>query len=286
MSNTEFKDKFIGFVDILGFKTLVEAAEAGTGMPLSELLEALKEFGAPEDRKKFEKYGPMTCPNSTHIQRDLDFRLTQISDCVIISIEVSPAGVINLVNHCWGSVIKLLTKGIMCRGYITRGSIYHTDTQPIGSGYQEAYDKEKQVTAFKREADERGTPFVEVDPVVCDYVRDHGDWCVKEMFSRYVKEDGKVTALFPFQRLEHSFMIAGFGSTFDPEKEKRSNQNMRLMIENLKERVMALVDRSNPNAVSKVEHYIAALDAQLEVCKRTDEMIDMLNSPFPSSRSK
>ena len=213
MSDTEFKDKFVGFVDILGFKDLVKAAEAGTGMSLAELLEILNDLGAPEDQEHFKKYGPTTCPESTYVQRDLNFRLTQVTDCVFVSTEVSSAGVINLISHCWVAVMQLLlTKGIMCRGYITRGSIYHTDTQPIGSGYQEAYDKEKQVTAFKREADERGTPFVEVDPVVCDYVRDHGDRCVKEMFSRYVKGDGKVTALFPFQRLEHSFIIAGFGN--------------------------------------------------------------------------
>ena len=39
MNDTNFKDKFIGFVDILGFKKLVEVAEAGTGMPLAELLD-------------------------------------------------------------------------------------------------------------------------------------------------------------------------------------------------------------------------------------------------------
>lgn len=286
MSDTEFKDKFIGFVDILGFKELVKAAEAGTGMSLAELLEILNDLGAPEDQEHFKKYGPTTCPESTYVQRDLNFRLTQISDCLVVSSEASPAGVINLVSHCWGAVIKLLTKGILCRGYITRGSVFHTDTQFIGSGYQEACSKEKHVTAFIREAEKSGTPFVEVDPVVCDYVRDHGDLCVKEMFSRYVKEDGIVTALFPFQRLAHSFIIAGFGSTFDPEKENRSNQNMRLMIENFKERVMAFVDHSDPDVVRKVEHYIAALDAQLKVCETTDEMIDVLSSPFPSRRTK
>lgn len=286
ISDTEFKDKFIGFVDILGWRELVKAAEAGTGMSLSNLIEVAKELGTPEDRKRYQKYGPRTCPNSKCIQRDLDFRLTQISDCVIVSSEVSPAGVINLVDHCWGAVIQLLTKGIMCRGYITRGVIYHTDAQFIGSGYQEAYGKEAQVTAFKRQADERGTPFVEVDSVVCDYVRDYGDQCVKKMFSRYVKEDGVVTALFPFKRLDHSFIIAGFGHTFDPEEEKRSNENLRRIIENLKARVLALVDLSNPNAVGKADHYIAALDAQLEVCKRTDEMIDMLSSPFSPRRKK
>jgi hypothetical protein len=283
MSNTQFKNKFIGFVDILGFKELVKAAEVGTGMSLGELLELVKVLGTPEDRMKFEKYGPMTCPESRYVQRDLDFQLTQIQDCVVLSTEVSPAGVINLVNHCWGAVIGLLTKGIMCRGYITRGSIYHADAKIIGTGYQEAYRREPLVTAFKREADERGTPFVEVDSVVCDYVRDQGDSCVKEMFSRYVKEDGKVTALFPFQRLQHSFTIGNwFGHTFNREKERQSNENMRLMIENMKERVIALVDRSIPDAVSKAEHYIAALDAQLEVCKRIDEILDTLPSSFSS----
>jgi len=278
----EFKEKFIGFVDILGFKKMVEAAEVGTGIPLPELLEMLKKLGSPEDRSKFNKYGPTICSESKYLRRDLDFRLTQTSDCVIVSSEVSPAGVIKLINHCWGAVINLLQKGIMCRGYITRGKIYHTDTEFIGSGYQEAYSNEPKVTAFKREADERGTPFVEVDPVVCYYVRDCGDKCVKEMFSRYVKDDGEVTALFPFQRLAYSFMIGGFGQKFDPGKEKSSNQNMRLLIENLKERVMVFVDKSNPSAVRKAEHYIKALNAQLEVCDRTDEMINMLNYPFPS----
>jgi hypothetical protein len=286
MINMEFKDKFIGFVDILGWKEKVKAAEAGAGMSLTELLELLKALGTFEDKDKIEKFGPLTCPKSTYVQSNLDFQLTRISDCVIVSSEISPAGVINLVSHCWGAVIKLLTKGIMCRGYITRGQIYHTnDPEIIGSGYQEALDKEHKVSAFKRKADERGTPFVEVDPSVCDYVRDHGDSCVKEMFSRYVKQDGSMTALFPFQRLQHSFIVGDYlGHKFNQEEERQSNKNMQSMIELMKERVKALVNHSRPDALSKSEHYLAALDAQLEVCKQTDEMIVMLESSFPRKR--
>lgn len=282
MSEPQFKDKFIGFVDILGWKALVEAAEIGIGMPLSSLLEMLKMLGTHEDKEKVEKHGPAICPASKYVQHNLDFKLTQISDCVVVSSEVSPAGVINLVSHCWGAIIRLLTKGIICRGYITRGLIYHTDGQFIGSGYQEAYINEDQVTAFKRKAEEKGTPFVEVDPVVCDYIRDNSDSCVKEMFSRYVKEDEKITALFPFQRLQHSFIIGDFpGRKFDPEKERQANENMRSMIIKMKESVMSLTDQSKPDAVSKAEHYIAALDAQLEVCNKTDEMLDILGFSFP-----
>lgn len=286
MSDMEFKDKFIGFVDILGWKEMVKAAEAGTGMSLADLLELQKALGTSDDRNRVEKYGPMTCPKSAYVQRDLDFQLTQISDCVIISSEISPAGVINLVSHCWGAVIKLLTKGIMCRGYITRGPMYHTNKHEIiGSGYQEALDKENKVSVFKRNADERGTPFVEVDQSVCDYVRDYGDPCVKEMFSRYINHDGSVTALFPFQRLQHSFIIGdSFGHKYDPEEERQSNAHMRSMIEKMKDRVMSLTDQSRSDAVSKAEHYIAALDAQIEVCKQADEMIVMLETPCPRRR--
>lgn len=280
----EFKDKFIAFIDVLGFKNMVKAAEAGTGMSLQELQAILSHLGTAEVKDRVKQTGPTICPQSKYIQRDLDFQLTQISDCAIVSSEISPAGVINLVNHCWGAVIELLTRGVMCRGYITRGTIYHSETQFIGSGYQKAYSNEAQVTAFKRNADERGTPFVEVDPVVCEYVNRETDPCVKEMFSRCVKSDGEVSALFPFQCLSHQFMIAGMGVKFDPEKERQSNLNMRKWLEIFKERVLAQVDNSNHSAVCKAEHYIAALDAQLEVCNSTDEMINRLCTPITFGR--
>ena len=264
---------------------MVEASETGAGTTLSDLLDLLKTFGLPDKRIKLAKSGSSICPESTYINRDLDFRLTQISDCVIVSTEISPAGVINLVSHCWGIVIQLLQRGLMCRGYITRGPIFHTDTQIIGTGYQKAYQKEAEVSAFKREADERGTPFVEIDRTVCDYVATCQDSCVTEMFSRYVSDDGEVVALFPFKRFAHSFPVAGFGHKFDPDKEKRANDNVRAILANLKQRVTDYVDASNPDAVRKAEHYIRALDAQCSVCDRTEEMINLLASPaFPVQR--
>lgn len=270
----EFTEKFIAFIDILGFKNLVEQAEAGRGMGLDRLLELRNKLGA--------KRRPAWCPQSQRRQADLDFCVSQVSDSVIVSAEISPAGAINLVSHCWGLVMQLLESGIMCRGYITRGPIFHTDEQfPIGTGYHRAYENEKYVTAFRREANERGTPFVEVDRAVCDYVSQCGDWCVKEIFSRCVKDDGAIVALFPFKRLGHQFVIWGFGPNFDPEKERRSNQNVRAMLGRFKERVMTFVDMSNPGAVAKAEHYIKCLDAQIEQCDRTEEIIALLASPFP-----
>lgn len=280
----KFEDKFIAFVDVLGFKSMVEASELGTGMPLPDLMTCLSKLGTKKDEAHFEQYGPTTCPQSRCIQENLDFRLTQISDCVIVSSEVSPAGVINLVSHCWGAVIELLMHGIMCRGYITKGSIFHKEGQVIGSGYQRAFESESGVSAFKLKADERGTPFVEVDPVVCEFVERETDHCVREMFSRMTKTEQGTTALFPFKRLSHSFVIGGFSREFDPGKEKAANENVRKLLRSLKERILKYVDQENSRAVSKVRHYIHALDAQLAVCDKTDEMIDLLCAPFPARR--
>src|SRR5690349_257687 len=116
----EFKEKFVGFIDVLGFKELVREAEAGTGISLDELLTLIQCLGSPKDRERFVNHGPRICPQSQYKSKDLDFRITQISDCAIVSTEISPAGAINLISHCWDSVIELMPKGILCRGFITR----------------------------------------------------------------------------------------------------------------------------------------------------------------------
>jgi hypothetical protein len=281
MPDMEFKDKFIGFVDILGFKKLVEAAEQGSVTNLNEVRGVLKEFGSPDKRERLGKSGSQICPHSKSVQRDLDFRVTQVSDSVLVSCEISPVGAINVIEHCWSILFCLLQKGAMCRGYITRGRISHeADCDFVGTGAQKALANEK-VVAFKQAASERGTPFVEIDPNVSEYVNNCGDECVKKMFSRCVSSDGESVALFPFQRLAHRFLIEWRGQYFDPDKESQSNENVRLNLANLKERVMALVDMSNPSAVTKAEHYTEALNAQLAICDKTDEFIAQFRSTLP-----
>lgn len=283
MTEIQFKEKFIAFIDLLGFKNMVKDAESGTGMPLEKLLQVLETLGAAEHRDRLSAHGPSLCPQTKYVERDLDFRVTQVSDCVVISAEISPSGAANLTWICWAIVMGLLRSGIMCRGYITRGLIFHTDRQIIGSGYQKAFDSERNVTAFKREADERGTPFVEIDREVCEYVKQSDDGCIKKMFGRFVKDDGEVVALFPFKKLSHSFMITSSpGHKFDPEEERRNVQNMRVTIGKIKERVLSFVDPANQDAVKKSQHYIRALDDQLVVCDETDEVLTKLAAPFPA----
>lgn len=280
MTNLQLTEKFIAFLDILGWKSLVRASEEGSGLSLSELSEIVAELGTDNDHKHFEQHGPMICPGAPSLKKDVDFRITSISDSVLISTEVSPAGIINLISHCWTACFKLLSKGIMCRGYIKRGQIYHTPEQQIGTGLSDVVVREKQVSIFKKDADERGTPFIEVDAEVVQYIEHQPNRCVKEMFSRTVKSEDDLTAIFPFQRLNHSFTVGGFGKTFDPEKERESLNIVRGWIHKMKEQVRRHIDPSDESALRKGDYYIRVLDAQLTACDRTEEAIDQLTKPY------
>src|SRR2546422_11160712 len=94
-----FGEKFIGFVDILGFKSMVMDAEAGRGIPLDEILAAARDLGSEQDRERYERHGPTLCPQAPKMAADVDFQITRISDSLLVSAEISPAGVMRLVYH-------------------------------------------------------------------------------------------------------------------------------------------------------------------------------------------
>jgi hypothetical protein len=183
-----------------------------------------------------------------------------------------------VVNHCWMASIRLLKTGIMCRGYITRGALYHDGQNFRGTGFQNAVEKEKNVSAFRENEKENGTPFIELDPSVCEYIRTCNDTCVPKMFDRMTRTDGNVTAVFPFQALSHSFVIAG-GEKFDPAREKVAAASLRAAILSLKDRVRVYIDLKNPNAIRKGEFYLKALDMQIAECDKVEEMIELLGRP-------
>lgn len=283
MKEAKFTEKFIGFVDILGFKAMTHAAENGGTPSLAEIMKLTTKMGSKADLAEYRRVGPISCPDAPCIRKDMDIQITQISDCVIVSTEISPAGVINLVWHSWSVCMRLLGDGIMLRGYLERGSVYHDDQTVIGSGYIDALKRESEVSVFKQAADERGTPFIEVDPEVVSYVERCGDACVKEMFWRMAKKDGDLVALFPFQRLVHEWG----GPKVDAAREKEQVEALRRQIRSIMTNVQGRIDSSNEAAVSKGRHYLRMLQDQIRVCDETDRAIDLMSGTmFPNVRHR
>jgi hypothetical protein len=272
------QDKFIAYVDILGYTYMRDSAIAGTGLPLQELDRIRDLLCKASDKSQYKMDGPTICHCSSYSSRDLDFVITHEpdNDCSLISTEVSPAGVINLISHCSKLVLRLAFEGILCRGYIATGPIYHTDNEYAGPGLDTVLSKEKQVRVFQRHADDLGTPYVEVDQIVAEYVNSTNDDCIKKIFLRLVKEDGDSVALFPFKRLVFSTMLL---DKMDIVGELQSVANTRSMLVTMKKRVGQLIDITNQKAIRKCRHYIEALDEQLGIC---DEHETFLRTMYPS----
>ena len=279
-SGVRFSEKYVAFIDILGFKSLVELAEKGEQCSLQTVLDILDSFNESNYVKDMKKYGPSICPRSQRNADDLNFFITQASDSVVASCEVSPAGLINLIFYSWQVVFKLLMEGLLCRGYITKGSMYHSADRFVGSAFQKAVEKEKTVQAFKKELTENGTPFVEIDQLLIDDIDKFEDKCVREMSNRMVEKDGSIAVIFPFKRLSHDFIPSGYGKKFDPREEKENVENLRKEINELKEKVLKFIDGKSELAMKKTKYYLEALDRQLLVCDQTDQHIDMLASPL------
>ena len=276
MTEPVFQDKFIAFLDIVGFKTKVEEVERGGNLRLSELLEYCAKLAQPGHTQGIATLGPMICPESRYQSRNLNYRVTQISDCAVISAEVSPAGVINLLYHASACVTGLLTKGVMARGYISRGSVYHEDDQVIGTGYQEAWRNEREVKAFRLPLDDTAPPFVEVDPIVVNYIQDETDRCVRDIFQRLSRQDTNgITAVFPFNWLSN---LAG-GNIFNEELCRESLAASRKWIGEFLEKLDSHAPPSDSGASQKARYYREILREQLEFCDNIEKQLELLKQP-------
>ena len=282
MNEPQYTEKFIAFFDVLGWKSFVCASDEESGLSLRELCEITDILGKSADRNEFKMYGPIICPEAPRIRKDMDFRITQVSDSVLISAEISPAGLINLVSHCWRACTRLLSKGVMCRGCIKRGPIYHTSEYQIGVGISDVVDREKRVSIFRKANDESGTPFIEIDVDVVQYVECQPDKCVKEVFSRLVERENDLAAIFPFKRFDPGLFYSA--ATFNPEKERKALDYVRGWIHRIKKHIQNHINLSDTSACQKAKQYTQMLDAQLVVCDQNEEMINQLEQPYPAVR--
>jgi hypothetical protein len=275
----QYLEKFVAFIDILGFSDLVGQAER-EGSPTIEYLLALTEkLGTQDDRLRYAQYGPTVCPHSRYLAKDLGFQITQISDCVVVSAEISPAGVINLLQHCFGVSIDLLITGHLCRGYITRGKIFHSERQFMGTAYQSAAEREKSVSIFQLDSLDRGTPFIQIDESVCEYVKSQTDPCVNEMFRRMTESDGSETAISPFPSLK-KIPSAVIDSNFNPSKFKASIETSRANILKLLGQLDTIDARASDSAKRKIAHYRRKLREVLAVKEKELVVMDQLSRAF------
>lgn len=269
LKNESYKEKFIAFIDILGFKEIVKKSVEGTGRSIEEIKELFDILDSFDSKKQFN-----LCPQANRNSSSLDFEITQISDCVIMSSEISSAGIINLIEKSYIIASKLLRKGCLCRGYIDKGVIYHKGKDIIGTGYQDTYLKESEVSIFANSNNEKGTPFIEIDKKIHEYIIMCDDKCVQKFFGRMTIKAGMQFAIFPFHSFNCSFILAdGKGVQSNLTEKQTYCTDLITKIDEIKTIILSNSKTENPKALEKIRHYIEALENKQKELKLAYQMI-------------
>ncbi len=268
--NLRYKDKFIAFVDILGFKEIVKKSEISSDA--DSVARMLRRLGSDEDAALYQNLGPVICPDSEKLSSDLNMRISQVSDCVVISSEISPAGAINIIDFCRQIAERLLLReGVLCKGYLTRGEIVHEGMLFFGPGYQDAIEGEKNAAAIVTPEGKTGTPFIEIDNFVVKYFEKNGDDCTRKMFSRMTILSEKYALISPYLIFDR---IAEW--SVDPSKSESQMRNELTSAKEIINRVEFELKASKPvvsQAKVKLDISLRELSKARNRLSRVEEML-------------
>jgi hypothetical protein len=148
MARGRLQQRFIAFVDILGFRALVERMPGEDGLfaavrdALSDVHRQSLQFGDYRRNRKAK-----VREGAVPLTRNTDLRMTAFSDCYVLS-EISPAWHVLAAVQALGS--RLLAAGILTRGAVVQGNAYHDSRVLFGPGIIEAYDLESKVAGYPR----------------------------------------------------------------------------------------------------------------------------------------
>src|SRR5262245_17276820 len=119
-----YSERYVAFVDILGFGDIV-AQSATNPRQAAALAEVLK--GLPARNKSYD---------DTFAD---DFKLLQFSDSIIMSSAASHDGLFHLMVSVSDIALSLLKKGLLVRGGLAKGPLYHSNQLAFGPAFIDAY---------------------------------------------------------------------------------------------------------------------------------------------------
>lgn len=139
----EYQDRYVAFIDILGFKNLIDRT-AGA-MPSVKLEEILSALNVPSEVQLegivLGRIGDLSSAGHA---------LTSFSDCIAVSTEGSEKGLMNLLFHLRAIAFQMLRLGFLVRGGITKGALLHREGKVFGPAFIKAYELEKNKAVYPR----------------------------------------------------------------------------------------------------------------------------------------
>jgi hypothetical protein len=139
-----YQERVVAFIDILGFKNLVERSESEPKL-LERLVEVLEEIGKYSDlQKSFEANG-----QGAEYFKDM-FSVSTFSDSILLSAKCDPLGLMLITAVVASMCNRLLHQGVLTRGAISKGKMIHAGGIAIGEGLIKAYQIESSTAIYPR----------------------------------------------------------------------------------------------------------------------------------------
>jgi hypothetical protein len=134
MADINYTERYCAFIDILGFRGLIDELEKEKLSPV----EIHRVLSAVHVRKQAIR------------QQEADLKSQSISDAVALSSAMNAAGLDAICTAAEELSRMLLRSGYFARGAITKGRLYHDHSMVFGPALVEAYRLETEVAKFPR----------------------------------------------------------------------------------------------------------------------------------------
>jgi hypothetical protein len=119
--NGDYRERYVAFLDLLGFKTLVARAETD-----------------PAEKERVRKVLGLMRDSLTQNPR-LGLRFTHFSDCIVLSIDRTPAGLMEAFESINVLTSNLLQFDVLVRGGLVAGNAYHDRDFVYGTAVNRAF---------------------------------------------------------------------------------------------------------------------------------------------------
>ena len=137
-----YEDRLVAFIDILGFKNMVEQSVVSESV-LTKIHKAMQII---LNEKRFEEHFSDVGLSKTH-----HATVSTFSDSIVISYLIGPySGLLNILLDIIHLQLELAYIGILIRGGITIGKLYHDGQIVFGPAMNEAYSLESSLASSPR----------------------------------------------------------------------------------------------------------------------------------------
>ena len=147
MSDSVYTEKYVLFLDILGFEAYTTSDEKSEEFA-RKVLPILNRIRQKPDEYLFDSSMPKSRSKSIwkKLKESIAWEMSQFSDTFV----VSTTSLQWLLTFTANTSFTLLQEQLLCRGAITYGKVFHNVSQFIGPAINRAYNLEKSQALYPR----------------------------------------------------------------------------------------------------------------------------------------